>query len=96
MFVKSTLSKCVTDVSIPVQFKEQIWLKLRLRGNDILIVGCIYRSPSSLDANDKKIGKVIKSIVKMKPTHLLIAGDFNMPSINWDTVTTTKGQFHIR
>ncbi|CAL8333930.1 unnamed protein product [Arctogadus glacialis] len=53
----------------------------------------LLTKPACLTA--KKIGKIIKTIVKMKPTHLLMAVDFNMPSINWTTVTTTKGQCHM-
>ena len=90
IYVHSSLSKFVTDIGITVQLKEYIWLKLRIRGNDALIIGCIYRSPSSPDDNDKMLNRMIKTVVKMKLTHLVIAGDFNMPNIDWDTITTRQ------
>ena len=61
---------------------------MRLKDRDRLLVGVIYRSPSSTDEDNRKLLSVISEAVNMKTSHLLIFGDFNYPGINWDTQTT--------
>lgn len=65
---------------------EQVWCKI-LAGNEVLLIGCIYRPPySSKEINDEimyAIKKAKDSVNKGKYTKLLIAGDFNFPRIIW-------------
>ena len=50
-------------------------------------MGRIYRSPSSTIENYYyNLWNMLKLITEAKPSHLVIAGDFNYPDINWDTV----------
>ena len=51
---------------------------------------CIYRSPSSTTENDYNMWNMLKLLTKAKPSHLVIAGDFNYPDNNWDTVESVK------
>ena len=81
-------------MSPETEYQESLWLKLRLTGNDSLIIGCIYRSPSSSTINDNALCSILQHITAAKPSHLLITGDFNYPSIDWDTITTSKNQDH--
>ena len=37
---------------------------------------------------------MLKLITEAKPSHLVIAGDFNYPDINWDTVESVKHSEH--
>jgi len=68
---------------------ESLWVTLRLSGRDRLIIGCIYRSPSSSAENDSKINNKMKSVCASgDASHILIMGDFNYPNINWDTVSS--------
>jgi hypothetical protein len=39
------------EVDIDREFKESVWVKLNLKGNDKLLFGCVYKSPSSNEAN---------------------------------------------
>jgi hypothetical protein len=39
------------EVDIDTEFKESVWVKLNLKGNDKLLFGCVYKSPSSNEAN---------------------------------------------
>lgn len=63
---------------------------MRLKGNDSLTLGGIYRSPtpnrdgSSTDIITELLGKVTDS----NPSHLIILGDFNYPGINWESWTS--------
>ena len=47
-------------------------------------MGCIYRSPSSTSKNDYNLWNMLKLITEAKPSHLVIAGDFNYPDIKSD------------
>ena len=66
IYVSSTLSDRVTDTSPVTEYQESLWLKLRLTGNDSLIIGCIYRSPSSSTINDNALCSLFKHITAAK------------------------------
>ena len=51
--------------------------------SDTLIVGVIYRSPSSSPENNSNVLKLLAEIQKLAKSHLLITGDFNFPRIDW-------------
>ena len=65
-------------------FQEHIWISISLKSHDSLLVGCIYRSPSSesLSSSDS-LCELLKSIPSDKFSHILICGDFNYPNIDW-------------
>jgi hypothetical protein len=46
-------------------------------------VGWIYRSPSSLKDNNKKLNDLISKARDLKYSYYLIMGDFNYPEIDW-------------
>ena len=67
-------------------FEEQVWIKLFLRGSDSLLIGCMYRSPSSDEyTSTLSLCNLLSSIRGY--THVLICGDFNYPNINWSTLS---------
>ena len=51
IYVKKSLN--AVEVKIDTNFKEGTWIKVNLMGNDKLLFGCIYRSPSSDEENVK-------------------------------------------
>ena len=66
------------------QFREQIWLQIKLRGSDRLLVGCIYRSPSGdPHLSVQALAELFHIVRASNPSHLVIAGDFNLPQIDW-------------
>ena len=76
------------EVTIKNDYDDQLWVRIKLRGNDSLLCGCLYRSPTNDQARLKettdKICGIIEKAVSQKDTHLLICGDFNYPSIDWE------------
>jgi len=74
--VKFNSSSCV----------ENIWIKIILRGQDSLLVGCIYRSPSSdPHQSTTELCDLLEFIQDY--THVLICEDFNYPNINCSTLS---------
>ena len=76
------------EVEINSTFQESLWFSTRLKNNDEMLAGCIYRSPNSSDDNSKKLRDLIKDVSNKKYSHLMVAGDFNYPNIKWTDWTT--------
>ena len=67
------------------QFQEQLWIEIALKRSDSLLVGCIYRSPSSdLCQSTTALCDLLCRV--QGHSHVLICGDFDYPDINWSTL----------
>ena len=67
-------------------FKDHLWIKIHLKRSDVLIIGCVYRSPSGDITNSTtSICNLLRSINGY--SHLLICGDFNYSGIDWDNLS---------
>ena len=59
-------------------FEEQLWISIRLRNHDMLLLGGIYRSPSKdITTSTKDLCALLKMVIDTNPSHLIILGDFN-------------------
>ena len=65
--------------------RESVWLHIKLNNKDVLLVGCLYRSPSNTMVQDNQFLSMVKTMTASDFTHLLIMGDFNLKKINWNT-----------
>ena len=54
----------------------------------VLFVGCIYRSPSAITVS--LLCELLHDVCALRPSHLLIVGDFNYNQINWNTYTVNN------
>ena len=70
-------------VNDTIGFTESIWAEVRLPDADRLLVGCVYRSPSSNDVNNDKLCQLMREAGEKRCSHVLVLGDFNYPEINW-------------
>lgn len=75
----------VSEVTFsPFNFKEQLWVAMTLVGSDRLLVGCLYRSPSGDGMHSMELlSDLLKQVVSEGYSHIVIAGDFNMPTVDW-------------
>ena len=62
--------------------EDAIWITVNYRTLHAFI-GCIYRAPSSTKEDTLNLIRVINFVADLPFAHKLIAGDFNMPDINW-------------
>ncbi|CAG2209849.1 unnamed protein product [Mytilus edulis] len=85
IYVKQELQ--AVEIDIKHEFKEYVCLKINLVNNDKLLVGCIYKSPSSSEEQHKALNDLLVKISKLEDSysHVLLTGDFNFPDINWET-----------
>ena len=65
--------------------KEQIWCTIKVE-NKSLLVGCIYRANMHDDINEANSSIIRAKQLVDSHSHsgLLICGDFNLPTINWN------------
>ena len=67
-----------------VELVEQLWIQVQLEGADLLVIGCLYRSPSANGRHSvKSLVKLLNTVCETNPSHLLVTGDFNLPEIDW-------------
>ena len=62
---------------------DSVWVRIRMQGNDTRFIGCVYRSPNSAPDMNNRLLNEIKEISNLRPTHLLLMGDFNFPKAEW-------------
>ena len=95
VYIHKSLEKSTIQVTPSQDFKEVCFIEIRLRGGDILLFGCCYRSPTKTDSSDdnnENLNRLIKSVSLKKYTHTCLVGDFNYKTINWSTWTTSHGK----
>ena len=94
VYTHSSISKSTIQVIPNSSFQETCLLEIRLRGGDLLLFGCFYRSPTISEyspANNNSLNDLFKSISLKKYSHVCLVGDLNYKLINWTTWTSPTG-----
>ena len=78
IYVSNSIDQLVTEISLNTTYEETIWLNIKLKGKDKLLLGCVYRSPSSTGQNNIKLFNLLQQI----------------PEIEWTTWGMTKSEEH--
>ncbi len=89
-----TMFKMQWKLKFDSNFNESIWCEIKLKDNDILLIGCIYRSPSSPNDKILDLKQLMNKAITCNMSHLLIMGDFNLKEIDWHNHTTNVGLNH--
>jgi hypothetical protein len=78
------------------EFKDSIWCAVRICESKSLLIGCMYRSPSSSFQNDEQLVSLIDFVCQLDFTFSIIVGDFNCPEIDWKQMSSpSASQFLI-
>ena len=94
IYVRDGIKAAQVEFSKP-QLTEHIWLQIKLRGADKLLVGCMYRSPSANPHQSvEEIANLLHEVHLSAPSHLLITGDFNLPQIDWESSFCSASDTH--
>ena len=91
VYTHSSLDQSVVQINSNLGFQEACLLEIKLRGGDLMLFGCMYRSPSlssTSDKNNKCLNRLLQNIANTKYTHRCIVGDFNFRDINWASWST--------
>ena len=95
IFVHESVGKAVIQINSDISFEEMCLLEIKLQRGDVLLFGCIYRSPTQSSTsllNNKKLNSFLRNIPSKKYSHICILGDFNFKDINWKTWTTQHSE----
>ena len=98
VYTHQSIGKSTIQVIPNSGYQEACLLEIRLRGGDLLLFGCCYRSPTTSEssvANNASLNKLFKYISLKKYSHVCLVGDFNYKSINWTNWTTNCGDDSI-
>ena len=77
-----------------LEIEEAVWCLATLRNQNRLLIGTIYRSPTSSHANDRKLNEALSSIGNFCDCseHLIIIiGHLNAPTIDWSNLSCLNG-----
>ena len=80
IYVKEELE--ADEIKLPTEYEDHLWVEVKLKNNDRLLCGCIYRSPTK--DTTEKVCEIISEAIQRNNTRLLICGDFNYPEIDWE------------
>ena len=75
-------------------FQESVWCKIVVQNKEKLLVGCVYRSPSSSLSNNERLRTLLNRSVDKKYEYLIIVGDFNYKEIDWSLMSSKVGFEH--
>ena len=95
VYTHQSLDKSTIQIKSVHGFEEACLLEIRLRGGDVLLFGCLYRSPTTTDTSDTNNDSLIsllKSVSLKKYSHVCIVGDFNYNSIDWTLWKAKQGE----
>ena len=93
LYIHDTLGEAKEISPQDGTMEESIWCMLEKPQGEKWVIALVYRSPTSTMENNTKLLENIKWILREhKPTHFMLFGDFNLPSINWETGTCPEGE----
>ena len=91
LYVRSEMKPSPCD-KLKTDFSEGIFVECEQDNETKLLVGLMYRSPSSSPDNTGRLNKLIQEISDLNNSHTLLMGDFNYPEINWTEERSEGGQ----
>ena len=78
--IKNGLSYEECKVLNEFSFNESCWCVLKLQSNKKMLIGGIYRSPSSNITNSRHLNDLINVALNLKYDFNMIVGDFELPN----------------
>ena len=84
LYVKNTLNHSACPIFDNVAFDCSSWCTVLLADRKRLLVGVVYRSPSSTEENNNRMIDILRIASATNTNYLLVCGDFNLPKVNWD------------
>ena len=85
------ISNKLSATQVEENMQDQVWVEVKVSGNDILLIGIVYRSPGISNKDHQEVlNSVRNQCTKKSYSHILLMGDFNFPTINWKYWTTNS------
>lgn len=85
--IHKSISYNALQIQSSISFEEACLLEIKLNNSDLLMFGCLYRSPTKTnesEENNTKMNQLINQLASNKKyTHVCLVGDFNYKDIDW-------------
>ena len=92
LYVKNSLNHSAAPAMDEIEVDCATWCIIRLNGNKTLLVGVVYRSPSSTPENNQKTLSMIRAAAASNCQYLNVCGDFNLPRIDWNVSRSLESE----
>ena len=83
LYVKNTLNHSAVPTIDNLEFDCSAWTIIKLNKNESLLIGVVYRSPSSAMENNENLLKLMQAAMATNCQYINICGDFNLPMVDW-------------
>jgi len=89
LLVKKSLNH--KEVFMNTEFSEAIFMEIKLqKKKDKLIIALVYRSESEGEEMSDKLVKLVNEVCNKGYSHILILGDFNYRTIDWENMSSSS------
>lgn len=88
MFIIIKESLDSVEIDIQCNDVESVWCKLTTPDRGTMALGCFYRPPGATNETIKSLDSVLASL---PDDRIILAGDFNLPSLKWDGAIPPSG-----
>ena len=98
VYIHKSIEKSAVEVKLDSRFEESCLIEIRLRGGDVMLFCCCYRSPTASedsDENNEKLNQLLRTIANNKYSHRCVVGDFNFRNINWNHWSTSMSEQNV-
>ena len=93
LYVDLSLNAVICESLTKLDIKDSVWCTATLRDKTRMLIGVVYRSPSSNSENDAKLITTINNIEDYHDyADLLLMGDFNTPNVDWKDFTCSDSR----
>ena len=95
LYVHKSLKSIPCEEMELSDFSDSVWCIIQIDTETKILVGTVYRSPSSDMSNNEKLLKLFEEahrVARKSRSHSLIMGDFNLPEIDYKTCTVSAGE----
>lgn len=93
LYVRESLKPLEVNIG-EADTEEAVWADIRIGGQFHLLIGSVYRAPSSTPENNNKINSLLCTANNSDYSHVLIMGDFNHKQIDWSSQTANCSEQH--
>ena len=91
LYVKNTLN--AMQCGNASQIEDELWCKMEKLEKETIEIGVVYRPPSASQERNAHIVETLRKVSQPISTRsLLIMGDFNFPSIDWEKNESVGGE----
>ena len=86
---KDTIPVSIIPSNLSSDAPEIVTVRLNLRKT--IILSCVYLPPSPSDSNMNDVISNLTQTIDANPSaDTIFVGDFNLPNIQWDTLSSTS------